>query len=79
MITSTENECFKKFKEDIWTNIFEVLLRVVTAQEKQGIWMSNSPDSENTGNLPTNIKNLFFHRKLTSNTVQVLKIPCGKF
>ena len=32
------------------------------------IWMFIFPDTENTGNLPENINNLFLHREVTSNT-----------
>ena len=38
---------------------------VAVAQGKQGIWMSIFPDRENTGNLPKNIKNMFYTGNLT--------------
>ena len=49
------------------------LIRVATAQGKQGIWMFIFPDRENTGNLPKNIKNMILHREFASNTGKILK------
>ena len=42
--------------------------RVATTQGKPGIWMFIFPDRKNTGILSKNIKNLFLHRRFTSNT-----------
>ena len=47
------------------------MLRVATAQGKQGIWKSIFPDRENTGNLLKNIKNMFLHREFTTNTGKI--------
>ena len=45
--------------------------RVATAQGKQGIWKCIFPDRENTGNLPKNIKNMFYTGEFNSNTGKI--------
>ena len=49
------------------------LLRVATAQGKQGIWTFIFPDRENTGNLPKILKIWFYTGNLTPNTGTILK------
>ena len=65
------NENTKNLKQ---TNLqMTCIVRVATAQGKQGIWMFIFPDRENTGNLPKNIKNMILHREFASNTGKILK------
>ena len=59
-----------EFKIDL---LSDDMVRVATAQGKQGIWMFIFPDRENTGNLPKNIKNVFLHREFAFNTGKILR------
>ena len=47
------------------------VIRVATAQGKQGIWLLTLPDRENTGNL---VNLIFLHRENCANTGKILKI-----
>ena len=48
--------------------------RVATAQGKQDIWKSIFTDREDTGNFAKNIKNMFLHRKFTTNIGKGLRV-----
>ena len=52
------------------TVTFPILIRVATAQGKQGIWLLTFPDRENTGNLV----NLIFYTGKIVATRKILKI-----
>ena len=52
----------------------QLKFRVATAQGKQGIRKSIFPHRENTGNLLKNIKNMFLHRKFTTNIGKIMRV-----